>query len=198
MILLSDIHATAGYAHGRSAGGLLQTLMSTGASEILPDLGVLHRACIRENVLLKAQVPEKESELEGNTLLSSLQTPGEPSLSEPIIAANGANNSSATVTPTGIPGQEGSRESDPREENAKAFRHLANQIPGALSPFFQCNIFSLSNLFLVLSSVFPTAIVKLFSTRRNPDAAQKQQILESASTIANVLLKHLEPMESGE
>ena len=40
--------------------------------------------------------------------------------------------------------------------------------------------------------------MKLFSTRRNPDAAQKQQILESASTIANVLLKHLEPMESGE
>ena len=56
----------------------------------------------------------------------------------------------------------------------------------------------LRDLLLVLSSVFPTAIVKLFSTRRNPDAAQKQQILESASTVANVLLKHLEPMESGE
>jgi len=51
---------------------------------------------------------------------------------------------------------------------------------------------------LVLSSVFPTAIVKLFSTRRNPDAAQKQQILESASIVADVLLKHLEPIESGE
>jgi len=143
VILLSDIYATAGYAHGRSAGGLLQTLMSTGASEILPDLGVLHRTCIWENVLLKAQVPERESELEGNSLLSSLQGPGEPSSSEPAIAANGANTSSATVTPTGISGREGSRESDPREENAKAFRHLANQIPGALSPFFQCNPFSL-------------------------------------------------------
>ena len=197
MILLSDIHATAGYAHGRSAGGLLQTLMSTGASEILCDLGVLHRACIWENVLLKARIPEKESELEENALLSSLQAPGEPSSSEPTIAANGANTSSATVTPTGISGQEGSRESDPREENAKAFRHLANQIPGALSPFFQCNAFSLRNI-LVLSLVFPIAIVKLFSTRRNPDATQKQQILESASTVANVLLKHLEPMESGE
>lgn len=172
--------------------------MSTGGSEILLDLGVLHRACIWENILLKAQIPEKESELEGNALLSSLQVPGERSSSEPTIAANGANSSSATVTPTGMSGQEGSRESDPREENAKAFRHLANQIPGALSPFFQCNAFSLRNLSLVLSSVPPTAIVKLFSTRRNPDAAQKQQIFESASTIANVLLKHLEPMESGE
>jgi hypothetical protein len=45
---------------------------------------------------------------------------------------------------------------------------------------------------------FLTAIVKLFSTRRNPDAAQKQQILDSASSVANVLLKHLEPIQSGE
>ena len=145
MILLSDIYATAGYAHGRSAGGLLQTLMNTGASEILPDLGVLHRACIWENVLLKAQVPEKESELEGNAILSSL-SPGEPSSSEPIVAANGTHTSSATVTPTGVSGQEGPRESDPREENAKSFRHLANQIPGALSPFFQCNTFLLGDI----------------------------------------------------
>jgi len=45
---------------------------------------------------------------------------------------------------------------------------------------------------------FLTAIVKLFSTRRNPDAAQKQQILDSASSVADVLLKHLEPIRSGE
>lgn len=49
----------------------------------------------------------------------------------------------------------------------------------------------------MLSLEFRSAIVKLFSTRRNPDAAQKQQILESASSVANVLLKHLDPMESG-
>ena len=143
VILLSDIYATAGYAHGRSTGGLLQTLMGTGASEILPDLGVLHRACIWENVLLKAEIPEKEVQPEGNALLSFLQAPGGPSSSETVVAANGAHTSSATVTPSEVPGQEGSRESDPREENAKAFRHLANQIPGALSPFFQCKIVSL-------------------------------------------------------
>jgi E3 ubiquitin-protein ligase HUWE1 len=136
VILLSDIYATAGYAHGRSAGGLLQTLMGTGASEILPDLGLLHKACIWENVLLKAEVPEKETEPEG---LSSLQSPGRPSSSEPAIAANGAHTSSTTVTPTEVPRQEGPRDSDPREENAKALRHLANQIPGAMSPFFQCS-----------------------------------------------------------
>ncbi|KAH9963908.1 hypothetical protein BC827DRAFT_99895 [Russula dissimulans] len=177
VILLSDIYATAGYAHGRSAGGLLQTLMGTGASEILPDLGTLHRFCMWENVVLKSQVPEKESEPEGNALLSSLQSPGQPPSSEPAVAANGAHTSSTTVTPTEVPSQEGPRDSDPREENAKAFRHLATQIPGALSPFFQ-------------------SIVKLFSTRRNPDSAQKQQILDSASSVADVLIKHLEPMES--
>jgi E3 ubiquitin-protein ligase HUWE1 len=199
VILLSDIYATAGYAHGRSAGGLLQTLMGTGASEILPDLGVLHRACIWENVLLKAQVPEKESEPEGGAILSSLQSPpGRPSPSEPTVAANGANTSSTAVTPTEVPGQDSPRESDPREENAKAFRHLANQIPGALSPFFQCNASSPQSLPMYLICNIPTAIVKLFSTRRNPDAAQKQQILDSASSVADVLLKHLEPIQSGE
>ncbi|KAI0305409.1 hypothetical protein B0F90DRAFT_1815046 [Multifurca ochricompacta] len=179
VILLSDIYATAGYAHGRSAGGLLQTLMGTGASEILPDLGLLHKACIWENVLMKASLPEKEAELEGNAILSSLQPPDGPSPRESGVAANGAHTSDTVATPTEVPGQEGPRESDPREENAKAFRHLANQIPGTLSPFFQ-------------------SIVKLFSTRRNPDAAQKQQILESASSVADVLLKHLEPMESAD
>ena len=196
VILLSDIYATAGYAHGRSTGGLLQTLMGTGASEILPDLGVLHKACIWENVLLKAEIPEKEAQPEGSSLLSFLQAPGRPSSSEPVVAANGAHTSSATVTPSEVPGQEGPRESDPREENAKAFRHLSNQIPGALSPFFQCEIVFLCRSYSeVLISLI--AIVKLFSTRRNPDAAQKQQILESASSVADVLLKHLEPMESG-
>ena len=146
VILLSDIYATAGYAHGRSTGGLLQTLMGTGASEILPDLGVLHKACIWENVLLKAEIPEKEAQPEGSSLLSFLQAPGRPSSSEPVVAANGAHTSSATVTPSEVPGQEGPRESDPREENAKAFRHLSNQIPGALSPFFQCEIVSVSKL----------------------------------------------------
>jgi E3 ubiquitin-protein ligase HUWE1 len=139
VILLSDIYATAGYAHGRSAGGLLQTLMGTGASEILPDLGLLHKACIWENILLKAEVPEKETEAEESSLLSSLQSPGQPPSSEPAIAANGANMSSTIATPTEVPGQESTRDSDPREENAKALRHLANQIPGAMSPFFQCN-----------------------------------------------------------
>jgi E3 ubiquitin-protein ligase HUWE1 len=128
--------------------------MGAGAAEILPDLGVLHRACIWENVLLKAQIPEKESEPEGN-LLSSLQSPGGPSSNEPAVAANGANTSSTTVTPTEVPAQEGPRESDPREENAKAFRHLANQIPGALSPFFQCITSFTTYLTDVLIPQFP-------------------------------------------
>jgi E3 ubiquitin-protein ligase HUWE1 len=129
--------------------------MGTGASEILPDLGVLHRACIWENVLLKAQATEKESEPEGISILSPLQPSGRSSSSDPTIAANGANTSSTAVTPTEVPGQEGPRESDPREENAKAFRHLANQIPGALSPFFQCAAFFATGLTSILNSHFP-------------------------------------------
>jgi hypothetical protein len=191
VILLSDIYATAGYAHGRSAGGLLQTLMGTGASEILPDLGVLHRACIWENVLLKAQAPEKESEPEGNSILSSLQPSGLPSSSDPTIAANGANTSSTTVTPTEVPGQEGPHESDPREENAKAFRHLANQIPGALSPFFQCTAFFATELTDILNSKFPHShceiILNPAQSRRSAKTTDLRLSIQGRRCVAQAL-----------
>lgn len=43
-----------------------------------------------------------------------------------------------------------------------------------------------------------TAIVKMFHARRNPEATQKKQILDSASIIANILLKHLQIPQFGQ
>jgi hypothetical protein len=43
---------------------------------------------------------------------------------------------------------------------------------------------------------FP-AIVKMFYARRNPDSAQKKQIMESSSVIADIMLKHLRQELSG-
>jgi E3 ubiquitin-protein ligase HUWE1 len=34
-------------------------------------------------------------------------------------------------------------------------------------------------------------MVKMFHARRNPDAAQKQQITESSSVIAEIMVQHL-------
>jgi E3 ubiquitin-protein ligase HUWE1 len=36
------------------------------------------------------------------------------------------------------------------------------------------------------------AIVKLFYARRNPDATQKKQILSASTTIAEIMVGHLE------
>jgi hypothetical protein len=41
------------------------------------------------------------------------------------------------------------------------------------------------------------AIVKMFYARRNPDTAQKKQIMESSSVIAEIMLKHLRQELSG-
>lgn len=48
-----------------------------------------------------------------------------------------------------------------------------------------------------MSSDILLAIVKLFYARRNPDAAQKKQILSAADVIASVMLGHLKQDISG-
>ncbi|KAF5354527.1 hypothetical protein D9757_014017 [Collybiopsis confluens] len=52
--LLSDVFATAGFAHGRGAIALLQTLMNSTTPQVIADLGSLHRASIWENIVFKA------------------------------------------------------------------------------------------------------------------------------------------------
>ncbi|KAI0063633.1 hypothetical protein BV25DRAFT_1854068 [Artomyces pyxidatus] len=180
VLLLSDIYATAGYSHGRSSGGLLQSLMGRGAPDIIPDLGALHRACIWENVLLKTGLPVQGSDsLATQVATPSSQSPTNAAVAlpeQPATATNGAQPESTSSTPTATVEQEAPNPENVRENNAKALRHVANQIPAALSPFFQ-------------------SIVKLFTTRRNPEAVQKQQILDSATVLAGVLTKHLDPID---
>ncbi|KAI0051234.1 hypothetical protein FA95DRAFT_1602906 [Auriscalpium vulgare] len=177
VILLSDIYATAGFAHGRSTSGLLQTLMGRGAPEIIPDLGAIHQACIWESVLLKKALPSKSGDASNDDATPASLSPRQSSapLPDAPTITNGPEPDSVSPTPTALVKSEGTVEDSTREGNAKALKHLASQIPGALSPFFQ-------------------AIVKLFTTRRNPDAVQKQHILDSASVVADVLMKHFEPI----
>jgi E3 ubiquitin-protein ligase HUWE1 len=44
----------------------------------------------------------------------------------------------------------------------------------------------------------PEAIVKLFHARRNPDSAQRKQIMSSSSVIADLMLKHVSQKNFGE
>ena len=116
--LLSDIHATAGYLHGRATQTLLQSLLIRDPNP-LQDLGAWHRACVWENIILKTVLSSRGidftpshdllSSLLGSTNaavqeLSSSSSPGIVNVSSPSTAANGASSSTATAngaTPAG-------------------------------------------------------------------------------------------------
>ncbi|KIK67399.1 hypothetical protein GYMLUDRAFT_37513 [Collybiopsis luxurians FD-317 M1] len=175
--LLSDVFATAGYAHGRGAIALLQTLMTSTTPQVIADLGSLHRASIWENIVLKAALSAQGIEVTQTPSASPLgQSPNHRHVELPeqgsslsVSAPNGAvENDSSTPTPTPT----ASKNNGPKGHNATALKHLTHGLPAALSPFFQ-------------------AMVKMFHARRTPEQSQKKQMMESSATIAEILLKHL-------
>ncbi|KAI0958508.1 hypothetical protein AcV7_004312 [Taiwanofungus camphoratus] len=180
--LLSDIYATAGYSHGRATAALLQSLTGRSSHDILAELGALHRACVWENIVLKAGLASRGVDTGTTGGMPSLeaQTPstmtlsGTPAMSQletdPVSTANGIQ---AEISAPALPKHEPSKEEDSNQQNAKALKHLAGQIPSSLAPFFQ-------------------AVVRLFQSRRSADPSQKQKIRETSSILADVLDKHLE------
>jgi hypothetical protein len=154
--LLSDVFATSGYAHGRAAIGNLQTLMGNQSEDVVPDLGTLHRACIWENILLKAGLTLKGID----TLASAEGSPLERSPSRGASAPLENYPAAGMVTTNGVPPEpepdsfsapadggrfpsitwhrsEALKLEGPREQNAKALKHLTQGLPTALAPFFQ-------------------------------------------------------------
>ncbi|KDR75882.1 hypothetical protein GALMADRAFT_248624 [Galerina marginata CBS 339.88] len=180
--LLSDVFATAGQAQGRSAIGLLQTLMNKTPLQVLTDLGALHRASIWENIALNIGLASKGIELQ----LSAGSSPLEGSPNQTItdlpnvdvsIHANGQNAANGTHDEDGttldpVVSENIEKHEGPRDWNASALKHITQGLPNALSPFFQ-------------------AMVKMFHARRNPDADQKKLIAESSKIVADIMLRHL-------
>ncbi|TFK54241.1 hypothetical protein OE88DRAFT_1786570 [Heliocybe sulcata] len=181
--LLSEVYATASYAHTRATSGFLQILMGRGSPEIVPELGALHRACVWENIIFKAGLASKGVDLASSPSDSVLDegTPrGSPDLMDddgmlPPANGMGVQDGARADQPEGPNiGKDTHGKDTVRDQNAKALHHLLKQIPSSLSPLF-------------------SAIVKMFYTRRNPDPVQKKLIMDAASVVANVMLKHLEP-----
>ncbi|KAI0318271.1 hypothetical protein OF83DRAFT_1262061 [Amylostereum chailletii] len=178
IMLLSDVYTTVGFAHGRPSAGLLQAIVSKSGPDVLPDLGALHRACIWENVQLKSTAPPPASDVPANpSEMPTVVSPDSSSVSLPEEPSTTNGVQDGAITPSGTPaeGDAGAQEND-QDAGPRALRHLATQIPGALTPFFQ-------------------AIVKLFSTRRHPDDVQKQNIKDTGVRLAGVLLNHLQPVD---
>ncbi|KAF8658329.1 hypothetical protein AX16_002096 [Volvariella volvacea WC 439] len=199
--LLSDVFATAGYAHGRGAIGLLQTLMSNTSSEVINDLGRLHRMGVWENIVLSIGLNSKGIEVQSSPSDSPLGASSQQDLALPDVgghpvATNGEDENLGTTSVTSAtPGanQPAPQASDmhwedlllstsqkqfrtgsvgPRDDNAAALKHLTHGLPAALAPFFQ-------------------AMVKMFNARRSLDASQRKQIAETSGVFAEIMVQHL-------
>jgi E3 ubiquitin-protein ligase HUWE1 len=137
------VFATAGYTHGRAAIGILQTLMGDPAFDAVPDLGTLHRACILENILLKAGLTSKGIDSTTSPDASPLErSPSRASAplaeNDPSITTNGVQPEALNVEESSsVPKAELAKSEGPREHNAKALRHLMHGLPSSLTPFFQ-------------------------------------------------------------
>ena len=145
--LLSDVFATAGQARGRSAITLLQILMNSGPSQVLHDLGALHRASIWENIIFNAGLASKGIHLQSSASASSLEGSPNPAMVDlPIIETANPANASTTVNgaqPVGSPSanpssrDQSTKPESPQGWNASALKHITQGLPNALAPFFQ-------------------------------------------------------------
>lgn len=136
--LLSEVYATAGYAHGRTALAILQALMGRGAPEIIPDLGSLHRACVWENIVLKKYLPAQSLDVPASS--SDAAAPETATRTHAPVATGGESPGlGATLIPSALPApaSRSKEEDSPLNTNAKALKHVLSQMPAALAPLFQ-------------------------------------------------------------
>lgn len=207
--MLSDLYSTAGYSHSRGSASLLQALIGRGTPDVITGLGDLHRACVWESIVFKNGVGVKDSDPSMPSFLRlppDSQADDNPLVQPPfgISATENPTPDTNTIERTlsnavgGDSSSKSGKEKDsPRSLNIKALSHALNQIPGSLTPLFQCAISQLSLRCSRKISQFVSAIVKLFFTRRTPDASTKQRILDTSALVAGVVAKHLSPKVYG-
>lgn len=162
--LLSDVFATAGYAHGRQAITLLQTLMTSITPQVVKDLGALHRTSIWENIVLKIGLAAKGLDVERSPPLSLQGSPDQVTVALPDTNGSSSNPAPGNGVIDGVednnapPATSQQKETiipkadSPREWNATALKHLTNGLPSSLAPFFQ----GLSRMCLTCSPVINT------------------------------------------
>jgi E3 ubiquitin-protein ligase HUWE1 len=144
------VFATAEYAHGRSAIGLLQSLMNNMSPQVIADLGSLHRVSIWENIVLNLGLKSKGILLKRSSLPSTSTLGGRNvgqssvNLPENDGSVNPSELNSDLNSPDGAEPMASSptvplRLGGPLEKNSAALKHLTNGLPASLSPFFQGN-----------------------------------------------------------
>ncbi|KAI0069539.1 DUF913-domain-containing protein [Panus rudis PR-1116 ss-1] len=139
-MLLSDIYATAGY-QARAMTTLLQHLVGSDVKGILLDLAALHRVFVWDNIVLKSDpefstvdVPihsETWTPLKHPVLTPGMATLSQSEMEVPTPTTDGAAPSGSAEGAT-TPKEDG-----PVQTNIRALKYVANQIPNALTGFFQ-------------------------------------------------------------
>jgi E3 ubiquitin-protein ligase HUWE1 len=122
--------------------------MNSMPSQVLTNLGALHRASIWENIALNVGLSSKGIEVQGSPNSSPLA--GSPNRTimdlpdpEASVTANGASGTNGmNTTPTLNPNENNSaaKHDGPRDWNANSLKHIIQGLPNALAPFFQGNI----------------------------------------------------------
>jgi E3 ubiquitin-protein ligase HUWE1 len=185
--LLSDIFSNVSYSHGRVTTLLLDILLGSSSGGVVPELGTLHRLGIWEDIALKAGLAYKGLD----TPHSTPRTPFLPPNDLPPSDSSHQRSDSRPIPSAENTTQQGhelvKEKESVREQNVRALKHLAHALPASLSPFFlgsiqMVNIYSIDIL---------SAIIKMFTTRRTPDASQRKQIMLSAKIIADIVLQHV-------
>jgi len=143
--LLSDVFATAGYAHGRSAIGLLQSLMNNMSPQVIADLGSLHRVGVWENIVLNLGLQSKgislkhseSSALSGRHAGRSGMTlpEGDASVNSELNGDLNPADGAESIIMASVP----LKQNGHREQNSAALKHLTHGLPSSLAPFFQGN-----------------------------------------------------------
>lgn len=150
--LLSDVFATAGYAHGRSAIGFLQSLMNNMSPQVIADLGSLHRVGVWENIVLNLGLQSKGISFKrppgsstfgrrSSTHRLSMNLPGDDSSINPNELNGDLNPPDSsepmtTITSPSVPSKLNGR----RERNSAGLKHLTHGLLSCLAPFFQGKI----------------------------------------------------------
>lgn len=208
--MLSDLYSTAGYSHSRGSASLLQALTGRGTPDVITGLGDLHRACVWESIVFKNGVGVKDSD---PSMPSFLRLPPDGQADDnPLVQSPFGISVTENSTPDTNPierapsnsfggglllSKVGKEKDSPKSRNIRALSHALNQIPSSLTPLFQCaiSVFCVGHSRKISQCVL--AIVKLFFTRRAPDASTKQRILDTSALVAGVIDKHLSPKTYG-
>lgn len=152
--LLADLYRGVGFSHSKVATGFLQILNTPEETQVLLDLGRLHRACVWENILIKSAIPEAVVSIHGGTKgggteIARGQTQTVAGVPEDVledinaglfVAGDDKKDGSAKVGEAAAKSTDaaaGPSAEPVKTRNGKAFKYLISQLPASLTPFFQ-------------------------------------------------------------